>query len=277
MQKIVLVFLVLCCFGCSASRDNATREKINKEYANKKKATKSSNKKSSIKKEVNTEKLIATSNVTATKASIEEYIEAYKMVAMENMKVYGIPASIKLAQGILESGSGSGRLSQIANNHFGIKCKEDWKGESISHTDDAPNECFRKYTSPLESFKDHSEFLANRPYYKNLFTLDKRDYVGWAKGLKKAGYATDPKYPDKLISLIERYKLYEYDSKVLGNNYVYINTLSELSNSGSSYDVKKGDTLYSISTNFGMTIDELKKINNISSNNINVGQTLKVK
>src|SRR5690606_19027692 len=167
-----------------------------------------------------TEVLIATSKISVSKNTVEDYISLYAPVAMQSMKTYGIPASIKLAQGILESGSGNGTLCREANNHFGIKCKDEWTGETISHTDDAPDECFRKYKSALESYNDHSEFIAHRVYYKNLFTLDKSDYSAWAKGLKQAGYATDPKYAQKLISIIERYKLYEYDQKVLGNNTV---------------------------------------------------------
>lgn len=281
MQKLFLIFWVLCCVGCSASRDNATRENIRKEYASKKSKTKSSTGKKSTDSKKNNleekEKLVATSNVTVAKTSVEDYINTYKIVAMENMKTYGIPASIKLAQGILESGSGSGKLCREANNHFGIKCKDTWTGEYVFFTDDAPDECFRKYNSPLESYNDHSEFLVNRAYYRNLFSLDKRDYVAWAKGLKNAGYATDPKYPDKIISIIERYKLYEYDKKVLGNDYTYVAPKLEPSSFNNLYDVRKGDTLYSISNSFGMTVDELKMVNNISNNNISVGQTLKVK
>lgn len=140
-----------------------------------------------------------------------EYIRTYAKLAVEEMHLYKIPASITLSQGILETGGGQSRLAEIANNHFGIKCKAEWTGEVITHTDDAPNECFRKYKSPQESYRDHSKFLAERPYYKDLFKLDLYDYKAWAHGLKKAGYATNPKYAGILISRIEKYKLNEFD------------------------------------------------------------------
>lgn len=140
-----------------------------------------------------------------------DYIRMYAKLAVEEMQLYKIPASITLSQGILETGGGQSRLADIANNHFGIKCKTEWTGEIITHTDDAPNECFRKYTSVQESYRDHSKFLAERPYYKDLFTLNIRDYRGWAHGLKKAGYATNPKYANILITRIEKYKLDEFD------------------------------------------------------------------
>jgi len=130
------------------------------------------------------------------------------------MQEYGIPASITLAQACIESGNGTGRLAREANNHFGIKCHNNWKGKTITHTDDAPNECFRKYNSVEESFKDHAEFLRYRDRYAFLFDLSPYDYKGWAQGLKKAGYATNPQYADMLIKLIEDYKLYEYDRPV---------------------------------------------------------------
>src|SRR5690606_19205054 len=133
------------------------------------------------------------------------------LLAVEEMELYKIPASITLSQGILETGGGQSRLAEIANNHFGIKCKKEWTGEVISHTDDAPNECFRKYGSVQESYRDHSKFLAERPYYKDLFKLNMRDYKAWAHGLKKAGYATNPKYAGILISRIEKYNLDQFD------------------------------------------------------------------
>lgn len=142
-----------------------------------------------------------------------EYIRTYALLAVEEMHLYKIPASITLSQGILETGGGQSRLAEIAFNHFGIKCKskKEWSGDVISHTDDAPNECFRKYKSVQESYRDHSKFLAERPYYKDLFKLNLLDYKGWAHGLKKAGYATNPKYAGILISRIEKYRLHEFD------------------------------------------------------------------
>ena len=146
-----------------------------------------------------------------------EYIEYFKDIAMQEMIDYGIPASITLAQGILESGSGKGRLAVEANNHFGIKCHK-WDGDKIFHDDDKKNECFRKYKNPQTSFRDHSVFLTTRSRYEFLFDFKIDDYVSWSEGLKKAGYATDPNYPQKLINIIERYKLYEYDKIVVNKN-----------------------------------------------------------
>lgn len=145
------------------------------------------------------------------KFTSEEYIAQYKDFAVIEMHTYGIPASITLAQGILESSNGNSRLAKEGNNHFGIKCKSDWTGKTIYVDDDAPNECFRAYNSPLESFKDHSEFLKTNWRYNELFKLQMTDYKGWSEGLRKAGYATNPKYHEILINLIERYKLYQYD------------------------------------------------------------------
>lgn len=277
MQKLFLALLVLCCVGCSASHNHATREKIRSEYSKKHKKTKSISTNRTKSAKSKTEKLEATSNVLVSNITVDQYIDTYKFVAMENMKMFGIPASIKLAQGILESGSGTGTLSREANNHFGIKCAGNWVGESVAFTDDAPDECFRKYSSPMESFADHSQFLVNRKHYKNLFLLDKKDYKAWAKGLKKAGYATDPKYSEKLISIIERYQLYQYDNLVLGSNYVYELPKMVEEVYENSYEVAKGDTLFSISRKFDMTVEELRGINKISDNNIKIGQTLKVK
>lgn len=142
--------------------------------------------------------------------TIKNYIEAYQEIAIEEMIRTGVPASITLAQGIHETAAGTSVLVRKSNNHFGIKCKSEWKGESVSHDDDAPGECFRKYDSPLDSYRDHSDFLKYRPYYTSLFDLDPTDYKGWATGLKKAGYATNPKYAQVLIKLIEDYDLQQY-------------------------------------------------------------------
>ena len=144
---------------------------------------------------------------------VDHYIKTYAEVAQQEMKTYDIPASITLAQGILESGMGNSRLATQANNHFGIKCHKEWRGKRIYHDDDEKGECFRVYKDPRNSYRDHSLFLTTRSRYDFLFELNKRDYKAWAKGLKKAGYATDPKYPDKLINLIERYRLDRYDLK----------------------------------------------------------------
>ncbi|WP_447951376.1 glucosaminidase domain-containing protein [Chryseobacterium koreense] len=141
----------------------------------------------------------------------DQYIQKFAPFAVEEMEKYKIPASITLAQGLLETGGGQSRLAIQGNNHFGIKCKEDWTGKTMTHTDDAPNECFRVYDDPRDSYEDHSKFLAYRKYYQNLFKLDMQDYRSWAHGLKKAGYATNPRYAYILIDKIEKYKLYEFD------------------------------------------------------------------
>lgn len=143
----------------------------------------------------------------------EQYIAKWKEVAVRKMKEHGIPASITLAQGLLESRSGNSILAREGNNHFGIKCTPDWTGGKVFHDDDKKNDCFRKYRSADQSFEDHSKFL-ERPRYASLFELKPTDYKGWAHGLKKCGYATDPRYPHKLIDLIERYNLDNLDRGV---------------------------------------------------------------
>jgi len=202
--------------------------------------------------------------------STETYISTFKLIAKEEMRKSGIPASITLAQGILESGSGKGRLAVEANNHFGIKC-HDWTGKKIYHDDDEDQECFRKYKNAETSFKDHSEFLTGRKRYANLFKLKKHDYKGWAKELRRAGYATDKKYPQKLISLIERFELYKIDEEVLGKPYAEEITMD------TNHVVVKGDTLYSISRKYNLTIENLKKLNNLKDTNLNIGQVLIIK
>ncbi|HLN54113.1 MAG TPA: glucosaminidase domain-containing protein [Lentimicrobium sp.] len=141
-----------------------------------------------------------------------DYINKYKDIAIKKMHEYRIPASITLAQGILESGCGTSPLTVDANNHFGIKCHKEWTGMTYTYDDDEKGECFRKYASAEESFNDHSLFLTTRPRYANLFSLDIKDYKGWAYGLKAAGYATNPKYAEMLIRVIEENELYLYDS-----------------------------------------------------------------
>ena len=145
------------------------------------------------------------------KITVEQYIEKYSALAIEEMYRSRIPASITLAQGILESGNGNSRLSTEANNHFGIKCKATWTGKTLYEDDDAPQECFRKYDAAIDSYRDHSDFLMNNKRYAFLFDLDSKDYKSWAYGLKKAGYATNPQYPELLITFIEKHKLHKYD------------------------------------------------------------------
>lgn len=161
----------------------------------------------------------AFSQNTQKKKETLDYIERYKDIAMEEMQKDKIPASITLAQGILESGNGQSKLATQGNNHFGIKCHSDWKGKRMHQDDDAPNECFRVYDNAEDSYRDHSKFLKNGTRYKSLFELSITDYKGWAKGLKKAGYATLPTYATVLINLIETYDLQQYDQMVVSGKF----------------------------------------------------------
>lgn len=166
----------------------------------------------------------AVMNVSAQKPgeiTREQYIATYAPLAIQQQKQYGIPASIKIAQGILESRNGNSDLSKRSNNHFGIKCKKDWVGDTVRYDDDALQECFRRYSSVEDSYRDHSEFLKKGKRYAGLFDLDPKDYKGWAKGLKECGYATAPHYATALIKFIEDYELYllddnEYPSYLAG-------------------------------------------------------------
>ncbi len=229
--------------------------------------------------------LEATTRVKVTTAMVLEYIQNYKKIAKEDMLQYGIPASITLGQGILESGAGTGPLSIKANNHFGIKCHKEWTGASVKYDDDTSQECFRKYNNPSESYRDHSLFLTSRERYSNLFKLEKNDYKSWAIGLKNAGYATDSSYPTKLITLIEKYELQKYDAEVLGTDYVSIKVSSAINtnikgvvqSSQNTHQVEKGDTLYSLSKKYNISVDDLKQKNNISNSGISIGQNLIVK
>ena len=315
-----------------------------------------------------TEVLSAVTRVKVTPEMVLAYIEQYKEISKSNMTQFGIPSSIILALGILESGAGTGPLSSMANNHFGIKCHKEWSGPSVKYDDDSEQECFRKYDQANESYKDHALFLTSRPRYSELFKLNKDDYKAWANGLRAAGYATDPKYADKLIGIINRYQLNQYDSQVLGKEYIPTNTqiaivtpkvetpkvevpkvevpkgntvnmevpkietsvvsipktetlnqtksitilekkLSSVSINDTAsavsttevnltenipnkfgntnndpiavnvpkagtYQVVKSDTLYSISKKFNLTVEDLKKKNNIVDNAISIGQYL---
>ncbi|MCB2208996.1 MAG: glucosaminidase domain-containing protein [Bacteroidetes bacterium] len=205
------------------------------------------------------------------KISTEAYIDLYKEIAIDKMKEYRIPASITLAQGILESGSGNSRLAQKANNHFGIKCHKDWTGKTFYMDDDAKDECFRKYNKVEDSYRDHSLFLTQRGRYSFLFEYDIKDYKKWAYGLKKAGYATNPKYPELLIRIIEKYDLAQYDSGKIGKrrhkdeevpdlSSITVAVTANLANAGTTESgrqiftnnkkklilAKDGDTYYSI-------------------------------
>jgi len=159
---------------------------------------------------------VAKTSVAQQDPVVIDYINTYKEIAISEMKRSGVPAAIKLAQGIHETEAGTSELVKKSNNHFGIKCKSDWTGMTVKHTDDAPRECFRKYENALDSYKDHSDFLKKSQRYGSLFTLDPTDYSGWAYGLKKAGYATNSKYPQIIIKLIEDYHLQDYTLIAMG-------------------------------------------------------------
>lgn len=203
------------------------------------------------------------------------YINKYAPTAQQQQKKYGIPASIKLAQGLLESQAGNGRLAKEANNHFGIKCG-DWTGRKIYHDDDKRNECFRRYSDVMDSYTDHSLFLAKRDRYSSLFDLKTTDYKGWAKGLKKCGYATDPKYPEKLIKLIEDYDLHKYDKATV--TFIREEPKSEgypswyakhqvYKNDGLYYVVaKQNDTYALISKEIGISQRKLRRYNEVPKN-----------
>ncbi|OHT47394.1 glucosaminidase domain-containing protein [Flavobacterium tructae] len=297
VKKILALLILATIVGCSSSKPTiATTKKAAAVQRPRVATTKKPTYTKPIGKKYpstnnTTEVIQSTSKTVVTSDLINNYILQYKDIAIGNMQKYGIPASIILAQGILESGAGKGDLALEANNHFGIKCHKDWLGESVRHDDDSAQECFRKYTEAAESYRDHALFLVGKNRYATLFTYEKDDYKAWAKGLRAAGYATDPNYPDKLISYIERYNLHQYDCQVTGKSYKPFEKstpvrsssvsstapLSSNSNDPNLYEVQKGDTLYSISKKFNVLVDDLKQKNNLSDNAISIGQKLRVK
>jgi hypothetical protein len=206
-----------------------------------------------------------------------EYIKAYKELAIAEMKRSGIPASITMAQACIESADGNSRLAKKANNHFGIKCHDDWNGKQIHHDDDKKNECFRKYSSVYESYRDHSNYLLSKSRYEFLFELDPFDYKAWARGLKKAGYATDPSYAGALIGLIEEYKLYGLDREVAEKPVKHKKPLPV---TGEVYEgrqifernriqyivAKNGDSFESLTAEFGKLPWELPRYNDLPLN-----------
>lgn len=243
---------------------------------------------------------LAAVSVTAASAQTRmtkaEYIEKYKGLALENQETHGVPASITIAQGLLESDCGNSRLAVLGNNHFGIKCKKDWTGETMLHDDDADNECFRKYPSAEASYRDHCDFLDKSPRYASLFELDPLDYKGWAHGLKAAGYATNPRYAEILIKTIEDNELYVLDNPDAGyveivqenvreevispvedrtedrtgkidlDNYVVeispIGGYAQYANNGTAFVVAKaGDTYRSLSSSLKIAERRLRKFN----------------
>lgn len=226
---------------------------------------------------------ISTVSLAVSQISRQEYIERYQLLAIEEMKRSGIPASITMAQACLESGNGNSVLSQKSNNHFGIKCKSTWTGKTVRHTDDEANECFRKYETVEESFKDHSDFLMNNPRYFFLFQLPPDDYVGWAHGLKKAGYATANDYGHRLIKIIDENQLYRLDYKLTNEQlaaftHKKLNTKENLdklflnpyqSHQVTKYNnlkavvVREGDTYEILAQEFGLKAWELYKFNDL--------------
>ncbi len=228
-----------------------------------------------------------------TTKDIYSYIETYSDLAVKKMKDYGIPASITLAQGILESAAGTSFLAQHANNHFGIKCHADWKGKTYFKDDDKKDECFRSYNSVEDSYNDHSDFL-KKPRYASLFDLSITDYKSWAKELKKCGYATDPNYPERLINLIEKYSLNQYDSETYVKNkkekniykklqqnqivvmdnkkyilvdYPYTARSVYLNNDTYFIFTKEGENYYDIAIDVQLSLSLLKKYNDITQRN----------
>lgn len=216
--------------------------------------------------------LVATTTAQAQRknARYVDYINQYKDLAISHMKDYKIPASITLAQGILESGAGTSTLARKSNNHFGIKCGSSWRGATVRHTDDAPNECFRAYKHAQESYKDHSLFLTNGARYAFLFKLDIADYKAWARGLKKAGYATDPSYANRLITIIEDYELYKYDKegvytkRQIRKNPWLLNPHQVFIANGMAYVVARdGDTFQDLGKEFDISWRSLVKYNDL--------------
>ena len=278
-MKVKLFFAILCMLflaSCSSSRKTFTKKKNNVKILEN-----PINKLPSVRQQQHVKKL-EKGNKSLNKHTLQ-YIKKYAPLAVLEMHKYDIPASITLAQGILESGNGRSQLASKSNNHFGIKCHVGWKGQKVYHDDDEKGECFRKYKFVETSYKDHSEFLSGRRRYANLFKLRKLDYKGWAKGLKKAGYATDKKYPKKIIKIIETYNLYEFDKftkkdlkrgkieKPKKRNTKPKKSIPEY------YKVKKGDTLYSIARKFKTTVALIKEVNGLKNNSLSIGQRLLVK
>jgi len=211
-------------------------------------------------------------------STYQTYIDQYRDLAIQEMLKYNIPASITLAQGLFESGAGRSELVTKGNNHFGIKC-HGWKGRTVHHDDDEAQECFRAYDNALQSFEDHSKFLASSQRYRSLFSLKRTDYKGWARGLKKAGYATNPAYAERLISIIELYKLYQYDNAKSYDKFMasHSGVDQPVVRGGSLHSIhiynknyyvqaRKGDTFRSIAKEIGISYRKLAKYNERDKN-----------
>lgn len=224
---------------------------------------------------------------SAQTTTVENYINTYRPIAIKEMQRTGVPAAIKLAQGILESQSGQSDLVMASNNHFGIKCKSNYTGPYVLHDDDKPKERFMKYENPEQSYLDHSDFLRSKSRYAALFELSPEDYVGWAYGLKKAGYATNPRYPQLLINIIEKYNLQNYTLIALGKAESPEDLRQSLVaaiemkvpvrkyptgnfkiNSAQVIFIKKGTELAEIARQNGLTLERLLMCNDFSSNQV---------
>lgn len=201
----------------------------------------------------------------------QQYVDQYKDIAIEQMQRWKIPASITLAQGLLESGAGQSELTRKGNNHFGIKC-HGWGGAAVYHDDDQRNDCFRAYASAYDSFEDHSRFLSSGQRYQSLFKLKLTDYKGWAKGLKAAGYATNPQYADRLIDIIQCYKLYQYDNAKSYDKYLANHTKDHTIGGQPLHPIKiynknyyiiarRGDTFRLIGEEIGVSYKKIAKYN----------------
>lgn len=247
----------------------------------------------------------------APNENIVKYIEQYAALAVKEMERTGVPASIKIAQGIHETNAGKSDLVLQSNNHFGIKCKSSWTGDKVYHNDDEEGECFRKYEDAKASYLDHSDYLKSQPRYAFLFEYDANDYAAWAWGLKKAGYATNPIYAQTLIKYIEAYQLNELNKFAESEEEAALETfldkirtrpLAMVANGGKliepeeqyntpkpakeksgkrikvkkTHVVKKGDSLYGLSKKYGTTVDALKKINHLKKEALQVGQKIKI-
>ncbi|WP_347174201.1 glucosaminidase domain-containing protein [Polaribacter uvawellassae] len=281
---IIIAFLSFFIVSCgSKKRVVSSKKKVPKETT-------------SIKKMPSVKQNAHVKNLTKKNKSLNKhtltYIKKYAPLAVIKMHEYKIPASITLAQGILESGNGRSTLASKSNNHFGIKCHTGWEGKRVYHDDDKKDDCFRKYKYVENSYNDHSKFLTGRKRYAFLFNYRTSDYKKWARGLKKAGYATDRKYPSKLIRIIETYELFEFDKvkksdlkkykreiKSTKPKSVSVKTTTKTVKvlSGKTHIVKKGETLYSISRKYKITVQQLKKNNNLKDNIISIGQKLIIK
>ena len=221
----------------------------------------------------------------APRPDVLSYIEQYRALAVEEMVRTGVPAAIKLAQGIIETQAGTRELVMRSNNHFGIKCKSSWTGDRVHHDDDEKGECFRKYGTAEDSWRDHSDFLRTQLRYASLFRLDPADYAGWARGLKAAGYATDPTYPERLIRYIESYRLNEHSLAALagmqrpvprGDTLAAPPETPVVEAGPRLHKVEPGETLYGLSRRYGVDPREIMQLNGLASPGLLAGTVIRI-